>query len=53
MMKLSKRLMTLMLAGMMSFGMVACGGGGSTDDGTSSGGTTSEAPGSSDSGSVH
>lgn len=50
-MKLSKRLMTLMLAGMMSFGMVACGGGGSTDDGTSSGGTTSEAPGSSDSGS--
>ena len=45
MMKISKKLMVLMLAGLMSFGAAACGGGGSTSTGggnTSMGGNTSE-----------
>ena len=46
MMKLGKKLMVLMLAGLMSFGAAACGGGGTSDGGTSIGGgnSTSEEP---------
>ena len=47
MMKLGKKLMVLMLAGLMSFGAAACGGGGdttSTGGGNKPGGGTSEAP---------
>ena len=46
-MKLGKKLMVLMLAGLMSFGAAACGGGGdttSTGGGNKPGGGTSEAP---------